>query len=59
MASRTARIIADAKKASALSVHRALILRDGKPSMVYSDEVQFFEDPKKTHLARVDPQRYV
>lgn len=43
-------IIADAKKASALSVHRALILRDGKPSMVYSDEVQgFFEDLKKTH----------
>lgn len=43
-------IIADAKKATALSIHRALILRDGKPSLMYSDEVQgFFKDIKKTH----------
>lgn len=43
-------VIADAKKATALSIHRALILRDGKSSMVYSDEVQgFFQDLKKTH----------
>lgn len=43
-------IIADAKKATALSVHRALIMRDGKPSLMYSDEVQgFFKDIKKTH----------
>jgi Bifunctional DNA primase/polymerase, N-terminal. len=40
-------IIADVKKASALSVHRTLILRDGKASLVYSDEVQsFFQDIK-------------
>ncbi len=40
-------IIADAKKATALSVHRTLILRDGKPSLIYSDEVQsFFQDIK-------------
>lgn len=40
-------IIADIKKSSALSVHRTLILRDGKASLIYSDEVQsFFEDLK-------------
>lgn len=38
-------IIGDAKKATALALHRTLILRDGKPSLVSSDEVQsFFED---------------
>ena len=43
-------IIADASKATALSIHRALILRDGQPSLVYADEVQaFFRDLKKTH----------
>lgn len=43
-------IVADAKKATALSIHRALILRDGQPSLMYSDEVQsFFRDLKKTH----------
>ena len=40
-------IISDVKKASALSIHRTLILRDGKPSLVYADEVQsFFQDIK-------------
>lgn len=43
-------IIADAKKSTALSIHRTLILRDGQPSLVYSDEVQsFFEDLKTSH----------
>lgn len=41
-------IIADAKKSTALSLHRNLIHRDGKPSLVSSDEVQsFFEDIKQ------------
>lgn len=40
-------IIGDAKKSTALSLHRTLIVRDGKPSMISTDEVQaFFEDLK-------------
>lgn len=40
-------IVGDAKKSTALSLHRTLIMRDGKPSMVSTDEVQaFFEDLK-------------
>ena len=40
-------LIGDAKKSTALSLHRTLIVRDGKPSMVATDEVQsFFEDLK-------------
>jgi len=35
-------IIGDISKLSALALHRALILRDGKPSLVYGDEVQSF-----------------
>lgn len=35
-------IIGDISKLSALALHRALILRDGEPSMVYGDEVQSF-----------------
>lgn len=43
-------IVGDAKKVSALSLHRTLILRDGEPSMVYSDEVQgFYEDLQTSH----------
>lgn len=43
-------IVGDAKKVSALSLHRTLILRDGQPSLVYSDEVQgFYADLQKSH----------
>jgi hypothetical protein len=43
-------ILGDTKKVSALSLHRALILRDGQPSMVYSDEVQgFYKDLQTSH----------
>jgi hypothetical protein len=43
-------IIGDTKKTSALSLHRTLILRDGEPSLVYSDEVQgFFKDLQTSH----------
>jgi hypothetical protein len=35
-------IIGDISKLSALALHRALILRDGKPSMVFGDEIQSF-----------------
>lgn len=35
-------IIGDISKLSALALHRALILRDGKPSLVFGDEVQSF-----------------
>lgn len=43
-------IVGDAKKSTALSLHRTLILRDGKPSLVYADEVQsFFVDLKTSH----------
>lgn len=35
-------IIGDISKLSALALHRALILRDGNPSLVYGDEVQSF-----------------
>lgn len=35
-------IIGDINKLSALALHRALIMRDGKPSLVYGDEVQSF-----------------
>lgn len=43
-------IIGDVKRSSALSLHRALILRDKEPSLVYSDEVQgFFQDIQTSH----------
>jgi hypothetical protein len=43
-------ILGDTKKVSAISLHRTLILRDGQPSLVYSDEVQgFYEDLKTSH----------
>jgi|GEM_PF-3254300 len=43
-------IVGDTKKVSALSLHRTLILRDGEPSLVYSDEVQgFFQDLQSSH----------
>lgn len=35
-------IIGDVNKLSALALHRSLILRDGKPSLVYGDEIQSF-----------------
>jgi hypothetical protein len=35
-------IIGDISKLSALALHRSLILRDGKPSLVYGDEIQSF-----------------
>lgn len=35
-------IIGDVSKLSALALHRALILRDGEPSLVYGDEIQSF-----------------
>ena len=35
-------IIGDINKLSALALHRALILRDGKPSLIYGDEIQSF-----------------
>ena len=35
-------IIGDLSKLSALALHRALVLRDGKPSLVYGDEIQSF-----------------
>jgi len=35
-------IIGDINKLSALALHRSLILRDGKPSLVYGDEIQSF-----------------
>ena len=35
-------IIGDLSKLSALALHRALVLRDGNPSLVYGDEVQSF-----------------
>jgi len=35
-------IIGDINKLSALALHRMLILRDGKPSFVYGDEIQSF-----------------
>lgn len=43
-------IIGDVKKSSAMSMHRTLILRDGQPTLVYSDEVQgFFIDLQNSH----------
>ena len=43
-------IVGDTKKTSALSLHRTLILKDGEPSLVYSDEVQgFFQDLQGSH----------
>lgn len=43
-------IVGDTKKTSALSLHRTLILKDGAPSLVYSDEVQgFFKDLQTSH----------
>ena len=43
-------IVGDTKKTSALSLHRTLILRDGEPSLIYSDEVQaFFKDLQSSH----------
>lgn len=35
-------IIGDISKLSALALHRALILRDGNPSLIYGDEIQSF-----------------
>lgn len=43
-------IIGDVKRSSALSVHRALLLRDKEPTLLYSDEVQgFFLDIQTSH----------
>lgn len=43
-------IVGDTKKTSAISLHRTLVLRDGEPSLVYSDEVQgFFQDLQSSH----------
>lgn len=43
-------IIGDVKRSSAMSLHRTLILRDGQPTLVYSDEVQgFFQDLQNSH----------
>jgi hypothetical protein len=35
-------IIGDISKLSSLALHRALIIRDGKPSLVFGDEIQSF-----------------
>lgn len=35
-------IIGDISKLSALALHRALVMRDGKPSLVFGDEIQSF-----------------
>lgn len=43
-------IVGDTKKTSALALHRTLILKDGEPTLVYSDEVQgFFQDLQSSH----------
>jgi hypothetical protein len=43
-------IIGDTKKTSAISLHRTLVLKDGEPTLVMSDEVQgFFQDLQTSH----------